>query len=106
MQAVKIGPDLSTAAGIQRRIEQRVEELKEQLRWCKALLPPPYDETEEERPEAWVINELRALHKEIEQGIDDMIEDMHRQDQERAREKEIRMHDAGVDRDYLKAKEF
>jgi hypothetical protein len=35
-----------------------------------------------------------------------MIEDMHRQDQERAREKEIRMHDAGVDRDYLKAKEF
>jgi|TARA_R110000824_G_scaffold214036_1_gene400288 predicted translin family RNA/ssDNA-binding protein len=98
MQAVKIGPDLSTAAGIQRRIEQRVEELKEQL--------PPYDETEEERPEAWVINELRALHKEIEQGIDDMIEDMHRQDQERAREKEIRMHDAGVDRDYLKAKEF
>mgnify|MGYP003627816564 FL=1 len=98
MQVVKIGPDLSTAAGIQRRIEQRVEELKEQL--------PPYDETEEERPEAWVINELRALHKEIEQGIDDMIEDMHRQDQERAREKEIRMHDAGVDRDYLKAKEF
>ena len=98
MQVVKIGPDLSTAAGIQRRIEQRVEELKEHL--------PPYDETEEERPEAWVINELRALHKEIEQGIDDMIEDMHRQDQERAREKEIRMHDAGVDRDYLKAKEF
>jgi predicted translin family RNA/ssDNA-binding protein len=98
MQAVKIGPDLSTAAGVQRRIEQRVEELKEQL--------PPYDETEEERPEAWVINELRALHKEIEQGIDDMIEDMHRQDQERAREKEIRMHDAGVDHDYLKAKEF
>jgi len=98
MQAVKIGPDLSTAAGVQRRIEQRVRELKEQL--------PPYDETEEERPEAWVINELRALHKEIEQGIDDMIEDMHRQDQERAREKEIRMHDAGVDHDYLKAKEF
>ena len=46
MQAVKIGPDMSTATGIQRRIEQRIQELKEQL--------PPFDETEGERPEAWV----------------------------------------------------
>ena len=65
-------------------------------------MPLPHEEVES----ALIIDELLALHKEIEQGIDDMIEDMHRQDQERAREKEIRMHDAGVDRDYLKAKEF
>lgn len=103
MQAVKIGPDLSTAAGVQRRIEQRVGELKEFFNEDgEPVMPLPHEEVES----ALIIDELLALHKEIEQGIDDMIEDMHRQDQERAREKEIRMHDAGVDRDYLKAKEF
>ena len=98
MQAVKIGPDMSTATGIQRRIEQRIQELKEQL--------PPFDETEGERPEAWVINELRSLHKEIENDIDAMIEDMEREHQERARQKEIRMHEAGITEDDIKTRRF
>jgi len=93
MQAVKIGPDLSTAAGIQRRIEQRVEELKDdsnRLTPCKALR----------------INELLALHEEIEHDIGAMIDDMEREHQERARQKEIRMHDAGITEDDIKARRF
>ena len=93
MQAVKIGPDLSTAAGIQRRIEQRVEELKDdsnRLTPCKALR----------------INVLLALHEEIEHDIGAMIDDMEREHQERARQKEIRMHDAGITEDDIKARRF
>ena len=94
MQAVKIGPDMSTATGIQRRIEQRIQELKQRIQ--------SHDETEN----SLIVDELVALREEIEQGIDDMINDMEREHQERAREKEIRMHDAGITEDDIKLRIF
>tara|TARA_B100002052_G_scaffold227434_1_gene209779 strand:- start:663 stop:1055 length:393 start_codon:yes stop_codon:yes gene_type:complete len=84
--------DMSTARGIQNRIEQRVTEIK-------AL---------DSNDKSWehVIFELLALHKEIDMGLDELIEDMHRESQERALQQQIRIDDAGLTVDDLKAAQF
>tara|TARA_B100000405_G_C16389581_1_gene302479 strand:- start:172 stop:444 length:273 start_codon:yes stop_codon:yes gene_type:complete len=84
--------DMSTARGIQNRIEQRVTEIK-------AL---------DSNDKSWehVIFELLALHKEIDMGLDELIDDMHRESQERAQQQQIRIDDAGLTVEDLKAAQF
>jgi len=88
MQRIYI--DMSTARGIQKRLEQRVVELKRDQ-------PVGYEA---------VIDELLALIKEVDQGVEAMIDDMHRQDQERAMQQQIRLDDAGVTAIEMKSEQF
>ena len=83
--------DMSTARGIQKYIQQRILELSS---------PHP------DRVAMIEMGELKKLDKLIDAGIDQMIEDMHRESQERARQQEIRLEDAGVSLDEYKAEAF
>ena len=82
MSTKRISTDMSTARGIQQRIEQRVIEINA--------------EPEQDHSNGKVIEELLALHIEITEDVEKMIEDMHRQDRERALERQIHLDDAGV----------
>lgn len=84
--------DMSTARGIQRRVSERIVELKEVGRSGPCL--------------DYVVEELTALHAEIDKGLDDLIEDMYRADMERAKEQQIRLDDAGLSVDDLKLEQF
>jgi len=83
--------DMSTARGIQKYIQQRILELSSPHADSVAMIE---------------MHELKKLDKLIDAGIDQMIEDMHRESQERARQQEIRLEDAGVSVDELKAEAF
>lgn len=84
--------DMSTARGIQRRVSERIIELKEVGDSGPCL--------------SFVIEELVALHDEIDKGLDDLIDDMYRADQERAKEQQIRLDDAGLSVDDLRLEQF
>ena len=83
--------DMSTARGIQKYIQQRILELSSPHPDSVAMIE---------------MGELKKLDKLIDAGIDQMIEDMHRESQERARQQEIRLEDAGVSVDEYKAQAF
>ena len=90
MQRIYI--DMSTARGIQHRLEQRVVEIK----------AVPQQGHSNDR----LIEEFVALIHEIDMGIDNMIEDMHRQDRERALEQQIHLDEAGVTHNEFKMENF
>ena len=83
--------DMSTARGIQKYIQQRILELSSPHQDSVTMIQ---------------MGELKKLDKLIDAGIDQMIEDMHRESQERARQQEIRLEDAGVSVDEFKAEAF
>ena len=83
--------DTSTATGIQKRITQRICELKAEYSEDKI---------------AFAVVELQALHAEIDIGLNNLIEDMFKADQARRQEQQIMLDDAGLSWDDLKAQEF